>query len=467
MSEPILSKITDTFDKQVVIDLAKKVNDLEKNQEQAIKDALEKRGINEAVLGLSDQERAVLKLKKSTDKVRKIWDNKGYVPGVAGRITYEDLAKKDLELKKKWAENGQMIDGVFSTDQPMLIPRVIEEVVREPVEPTLVLTPLLQRVNVSNAGTTITFPAVGDAMVAADIAEGGEYPEASLEFAGQVSAKIGKSGIAVKITEEMIRYSMYDVMAMHMRAAGRALMRHKERKAADIIFNNGVTVFDNNESNKKTSGRGADGAGNGTFTLDDFLIMYADAANAGFLLDTMIIHPFAWFMFTREPVMRDMFLTLGRGAYYQNFQGSIGTAGAWSANTLVNNTTLSDPSQIATTYVAPSILPAPMRVVVTPYQEVDLTNLTTTVTLANSSRLGLLLVDEEVTTDQFNDPMRDIYKVKFRERYALALQDNGEAIRHAKNVKFYAKGYNFDKLDWTAGTGALPAIDQSGVSIVS
>src|SRR3990167_5357904 len=118
----------------------------------------------------------------------------------------------------------------------------------------MVLTPLLEKVTFSNAGTTITFPAVGDSMVAADIPEGGEYPEGSLEFAGEVTAKIGKSGIAVKLSEEMIRYSMFDIMSMHLRAAGRALIRHKEQKVAKLIFEEaGVTYFDNDASTTKTS----------------------------------------------------------------------------------------------------------------------------------------------------------------------------------------------------------------------
>lgn len=465
IDKSLISNITDSHVKDVVVDIAKVVDNIALDQEKMIDDALARRGIDQEILGLNDQERAFLKVRKTAKKTREIWDNNGYVKGVSGRITYEDLANKDKERKAKWEKDNRMIDGVFSTDQPMMIPRIIEEMVREPVEPNMVLTNLLQNINVSNAGTTITFPAIGDAMVAADIAEGAEYPEASLEMAGQISAKIGKSGIAVKVTEEMVRYSMYDVIAMHIRAAGRGLMRHKERKAADLIFQNGVTVFDNTVSNKKTGGRAADGTANSVLTLDDILIMYADAANTGFLVDTMIIHPFAWFMFAREPVMREMFLAHGGGTYYQNFQGSIGTANAWGSG-LVNNTVLSDPSQVATTFTVPSILPAPMRVIVTPYQEADLTNFTTTVTLADSSRLGLLLTDEQVSTDEFNDPMRDIRKIKFRERYAMALHDNGQAIRHAKNVNFMNKSYNFDALDWTAGTGALPTIDQTGINIV-
>lgn len=470
----------DDAQQDVLVNLDQAIRDtidarFDEGTENYIDEALKRRGIDREVLGLSDQERAYLKIKSAVKKTRQIFDNNGFVPGVKDRISLQDLHKVDAKRRSDWKSAGEMVDGVFSTDQPLIIPRVMEEMIREPVEPTVVLTPILQRVNVSNAGTTITFPAVGDSMVAADIAEGAEYPEASLEFAGQVTAKIGKSGIAVKLSEEMIRYSMYDVMAMHIRAAGRALIRHKERKAANLIFNNGVTVFDNSVSGLHTSGRASDGTGNSTMTLDDILIMYADMVNEGFIPDIMIVHPFAWFAFVREPVMRSLFMQGAGGAYFNNFQGSIGSASAWNVGGLNNSTVFGNSTsassdnvgQVASTYTLPGILPTPLRVVVTPYQEVNLTARTSTVTLADSARLGMILVDEEVQTDEFTDVLRDLHKVKFRERYGLALHDNGQAIRHAKNVNWWNRSYALDDfLTWEAGTGALPTLSTGSVDIV-
>ena len=476
--------IGDAFDdkqQDVLVNIDKAVQDtitrrFDENTEEYIDDALKRRGIDNEVFGLSDQERAYMKIKNAVRKTRNIWENNGFVRGVKDRIELKALHLRDSARRQDWTSNGEMVDGVFSTDQPLIIPRVMEEMVREPIEPAVALTPLLQRVNVSNAGTTITFPAVGDAMVAADIAEGAEYPENSLEFAGQVTAKIGKSGIAVKLSEEMIRYSMYDVMSMHIRAAGRALIRHKEKKAANLIFNNGVTVFDNSVSGLATGGRLSDGTASDGMTLDDILIMYADMVNEGFIPNVMILHPFAWFAFAREPVMRSLFMNGNGGSYYQTFQGSVGNAQQWNAGGLNNSTFLGtsgagansdNVGQVASTFTVPGILPVPLQVIVTPYQEVDLTARTSTVTLADSSRLGMLLVDEEVQTDEFNDVLRDLVKVKFRERYGLALHDNGQAIRHAKNVNWWNRSYALDDtLTWEAGTGALPQLDTGSVDIV-
>jgi hypothetical protein len=471
MSEFDPSLVGNVFDEEQETVILNMHSDIRKefpeHAEKAVADALEKKGITQLDAAATPAERSYLAHQDKVAKTKRIWDANGHVPGMSDRITYDDLAAKDSERKSKWEKNGRMVDGVFSTDQPMIIPRVIEETVREAIEPNIVLTPLMQNVNVSNAGTVVTFPAVGNVMIAADIGEGQEYPEQSLEFAGEVTAKVGKSGIAVKLTDEMIRYSMFDIMSMHLSAAGKALIRHKEQKAADIILDNGVTFFDQT-SGKKTSGRDSAGALNNTMTLDDLLLMYADLTQSGFVPDTLIVHPLAWFMFCREPVMRALFMQgAGQGAYWQNYQGAVGNAPSFAGGgqSLQNNTFVTDPGQVATTYTQPGIFPVPLRIVVTPFQTVDTSANTTTVTMCKASELGWLLTDETVNTESFDDPARDIMKVKFRERYAFVLANNGQAIRHAKSVNWRAKGYSFDdQLVWDAASSGLPSLDQGSLA---
>ena len=194
---------------------------------------------------------------------------------------------KDVaEFEWMWKNNGHMPDGskmkledaLSSTSAPLLMPKVVSNIVKEAAEPLLVGTSLLQRINYTY-GQTITFPAVG-ALVAADIAEGQEYPERSLQIGGStVTASIGKSGVAIKITDEMVRYSQFDVIGMHLRAAGRALARHKEVKIFNLIRKMGVTVFDNVTPTASlkgvTTGRNLAGSGNGSVTMDDIFDAYA------------------------------------------------------------------------------------------------------------------------------------------------------------------------------------------------
>ena len=87
------------------------------------------------------------------------------------------------------------------------------------------------------------------------------------------ASEVGKSGLALKVTEEMIRYSQWDVLSMHIRQAGRALARHKEKKIFNMLNNTGVVVFDNASPTTaeigRTTGRNLSGAGNGSMTVED------------------------------------------------------------------------------------------------------------------------------------------------------------------------------------------------------
>jgi peptidyl-prolyl cis-trans isomerase SurA len=52
---------------------------------------------------------------------------------------------------------------------------------------------------------------------------------------GTVVAQIGKSGLAVSLTEEMITWSQWDLIAIQLRLAGQAMARHKEKKIFVIV----------------------------------------------------------------------------------------------------------------------------------------------------------------------------------------------------------------------------------------
>jgi hypothetical protein len=389
-----------------------------------------------------------------------IWRNNGYDPDDPEvRFTYKDLAKADA-LKKAAFDKGEIdeaefLDTQFSTDQPLLLPKVVSQVVREAIEPRIVLQDLLQRISFQN-GQQITFPAVS-AMRAGDVDEGAEYPTGRLEFAGQVTATLGKSGIGIMMTEEMIRYSMFDVMTMHLRAAGRALIRHKEGKVADLIAAQGTAQFDNVAAGgTRTTGRGIDGNFNGTLNVEDIFDAYANLADAGFVANTLLMHPFGWLIFAKDQQLRNLgFIT--NGPMFQNFQGPVGNAPQWSLGGLNQETTVSDPGQIAGTYSnVPNAFPTGLRIITSPFVPFDSATNTTDIWMCDVNELGILVVDEEVTTDEWSDSARDIHHVKLRERYGLALLNNGQAVRQFKSV-YVGKNYPIEELaTWELGTGTPP-----------
>ena len=422
--------------KAVLIDL------IDTKAGEKAKELLDEAKVNSDDLNLSKDELVWKKDSKRLQRIDGIWRNDGYIPGTKERVSLKKLLEKDAEITLKMRDN-------FSTDHPLLIPRVISNIAREAIEPALVLTPLMSRISFT-AGTRVVFPAWG-AIHAADIPEGGEYPERSMELAGQVEAIIGKSGVAIKVSEEMMRYSQFDVLSMHIRAAGKALARLKEKKVADLITADyGNIIFDNNSASyKSTTGRDALGAYNGTLTLDDIFYAFATMTARGFTPNTLIMHPFAWQIFAQDGIARAFgFMNGMNPLMWQMPQGQPGNANPWRMGQLNQSTYVSSPENIATTFTnVPSIFPTNFRIVVSPYMSYTSATQLTDIVLCDSAELGILVVDEEVMTDQWDDPARDLTKIKFRERYGLAVQNEGNGIGLLKNIKI-GKSYDFaDKIN--------------------
>lgn len=376
-------------------------------------------------------------------------------------IELKDVA----EFEWMWKNNGRLPDGskmkledaLSSTTAPLLMPKVVSNIVKEAAEPLLVGTSLLQRINYTY-GQTITFPAVG-ALVAADIAEGQEYPERSLQMGGStVTASIGKSGVAVKVTEEMIRYSQFDVIGMHLRAAGRALARHKEVKIFNLIRKMGVTVFDNVTPTASlkgvTTGRNIAGSGNGSVTMDDLFDGYAQVVMQGFVPNTLLMHPLTWTMFVKDPTLRAFVLMNGGGTFFASWNGnpaglapwgnsSQGGLGVASGQNIIpgGNTAGSTatglngyPQTLNSSPQLPGYLNIPFRIIVSPLVPYDPRRKLTDIYMFDASELGVLIVDEDVTTEEFDDPRVDIRKIKLRERYGLGILNEGQGIAVLKNV---------------------------------
>lgn len=371
----------------------------------------------------------------------------------------KQVVKTDTDMGKERQLKWQ--DAISVPDAPAMFPKVIQNIVREAIEPLLIGTSLLQRVNYTGYGQTITFGATG-AVVAGDIPEGGEYPEQNLQIgAGTVTATIGKSGCAVKITEEMLRYSQFDMIGMNLRAAGKALARLKEQKIFNMIRSEGQVIFDNakptSSLNGPTTGRSLDGSANGSMTMDDLFDAWAQVVTGGFMPDTLIMHPLSWTMFMKDATMRALFLNgVPGGSFFGSNTGNPmggfpGWAGAnqggmgmsYGQNTIpagnpagLTPTSAADQSQTQNgAPVLPVHAPTALSIIVSPYVPFDAVKRVTDVYLCDRAELGFLIVDEEATTDEFVDPARDMRKLKIRERYALAIKNEGMGVAVMKNVK--------------------------------
>jgi hypothetical protein len=65
-----------------------------------------------------------------------------------------------------------------------------------------------------------------------------------------------------------------------------------------------------------TTGRNIKGQFNGSMTVDDVFDMYAGVLlMQGFIPDTLLVHPMAWLMWIKDPVMREFAIQAGGGSF--------------------------------------------------------------------------------------------------------------------------------------------------------
>ena len=446
-SDALVSKVTTTFGEKgpEVLNILKDAGgEISVAVGKEVSDVLAKSGLKVR------RAPAGRKIDQKVRHMKRIMDNNGLDPVDGKRWTMDDFVDVDKEAVKL-ANEGKLTeeeykDTQYSTDQPLLFPRVVAQQVREAIEPELNITPLMQTIRFTN-GPVITFPAVSSMMAGnLKIAENGEYPEGRLEFAGQVTATIGKHGIKVSMSDEIRRYSMWDVWNMNLRAASRALARHKENQAVDQVLAEGTVFIDNTtQGARHTTGRDSSGSYNGTFTVWDLYDMCADLVQDGYQANTILMHPFAWPIFALDPVMRTMALWSGKSPLGTGFQGRPGNGAPWDLGGLNQQRNLTEPANQATTFApVPSAFPfGAMQIVVSPYIDYDRTKHTTSIYVCDVRDLGILVIDEEVVTEEWRHPEHDITSVKFRERYTFATANLGRAIRIAKGC-VVARAYHFE-----------------------
>jgi hypothetical protein len=375
---------------------------------------------------------------KDEAHLKGVLENNGYDPLSGGRMEFTDILN--------------------TSNAGPLLPKVIVSIIKEAQEPLLIGTSLLDPLPYQY-GQTVVFPAMG-AMVAEDIPEGGEYPEHQPQLGGAtVTANVGKVGMAFGFTEEMLRYSQFDLMGLYMRQAGRAMARHKEEKIFRHVLSMGVVCFDNADPSGSifgvTTGRDLSGAANGSMIMDDLFDILAQMMHQGFMPNTILIHPLAWLMWVKDPTMRAFALQAGGGSFFQQWQGEVvkqfgpdngpqgkqglsggqgiipGGAASGEASSGIeeyNQTMTSAPS-------IPGYFPFPFRIIVSPFMPFDPDTLLTDIIVFQSGELGALLVDEDLTTDEWTDPRVDVRKIKLRERYGLGIYNEGLGVGVAKNIK--------------------------------
>lgn len=326
---------------------------------------------------------------------------------------------KKISLEEKYIkrdeiqENEKRIsvtEALSTPDATIAMPKVLQAEIREAADPLLIVTNFLTQISLES-GRSVEFPVAG-MMSCQEIPEGGEYPEQTLPFAqnATIEVKVRKYGLKVKITDEMIQDSQWDIIGMHLREAGRAMARFKEREIFKSFVQAGHVVFDNTDpAGRHTTGTDENGVANQTFDLEDMIDMIAELVAAEMTPSDVIMHPLAWTIIAKDPIM-----------------GKLGTIGLVAPDVNSNVQEMKAPFQL--------------NLVLSPYVPFDPVARTTTMFVVDRSNIGVMLVKNPITIDQFADPHRDIRVLKVMERYGIGVLNNGLGISVAKGLRL-ARNY--------------------------
>ena len=353
-----------------------------------------------------------------------------------------DVAKHIVENMHGNFENGRMKaeEAFTTTDAAILIPKVIEAEAREAAEPMYLGTNFFTQVQLEGPGRMVVFPQFGT-LTAQEIGEGMEYPKTELEAgtlqSTSLEVRVMKVGLKITITEEAIADSQWDVMGMHVRAAGRAMARFKEERIFQNFTTHGHTIFDNNVRTEVpdagTNGRDIDGNINNTVSAEDFLDLVMAVMSNGFTPTDIIMHPLTWVVFAKNEMMGNFTYGAFGGSNAPKWQGGAADRGALGSQNPTN-----EPTGTANVAMNPGQvqgrLPFAMNMNLSPFVPLDRITRKFDFYCVDRNEVGVIVNKENLSTEQWTDVERDIRSIKFKERYGIGILHFGKAISVCRNI---------------------------------
>lgn len=345
-------------------------------------------------------------------------------------------------------------DALSTPDSHLAVQRVVTEIIQEAVEPTLIGHLLVDNMFTTERGTSqVTIRTLGSlGGVDFEIAEEGEYPEIGLNRGQQntLQAQYGKYGAKIKISEEMIQSSQWNLIDQWIRKTVQALARYKEAKIFKMIADFGTVVFDNQDPTNATLGRtlGRDihGQGNGSMTTSDLVDMYSHLLTQGYRPNVILVHPLHWAMFAKDPIIREAGLARGDISQWLNSQVSplnpykyiTGWTGATKAAhgdsqrlTQEEQNLLNREAPVVPAYAGPL---TGLTLLVSEYVPYNEATNTADIIMLDTRNTGVLITNEPLVIDNWDEKANDMKVFKLREKYALAMYEQGRAVAIAKNI---------------------------------
>lgn len=383
---------------------------------EALKKELEKLGLSESALNeqlnLREQMDRKVQLKEADANKIILSEEETTVLESFQQMMEGNIPDVDVNLREFLATPSAQI----------LIPRVVVGTMREAAEPLYIGTKMLQKIRLKS-GQSMIFPSIG-VMRAYDVAEGQEIPEDTIDWQTHETPEIrvGKSGLRLRFTDEIISDSQWDIISMMVKQAGRAMARHKEQKAFYQFRKHGHTVFDNYDPRPEahTTGLDKNGVQNDTFSAEDFLDLIIAVMANEYTPSDLMMHPLAWTVFAKNELM---------GSLQANPYGNFPAKGAPKSMAL-------GPESIQ------GRLPFNFNVNLSPFIPLDKKARRFDVYAVDRNNVGVLLVKDDLKTEEWDEPARGLKNMKMIERYGIGVLNEGKAIAVAKNIsmdKSYAE----------------------------
>jgi len=327
---------------------------------------------------------------------------------------------KQIEAESKGEKPSNKItlkEALASPDLSVFLHKTIIDVMKDSAEPFYVVSKFFKTVRITE-GRSIVFPAMSDVIVG-EVGEGMSYrrqtPEVEI-FEGAAEISVKKIGAIVEVTDEMISDSQWDVVGIMLDKVGRGLARYKEEWIFREFINHGHVIFDPDHEDSVTYGtHGLDvnRNKNKTLSVEDFIDLMIGNLAHGYQTTDILLHPLVWPIFAKNPLLDKMSVA------------AFGGPG--------NKITIT-PDQVQ------GKLPMAVQITLTPFAPFNYLDKKFDMFVVDRNEVGVLVVKDDISIEQWDNPERDIRALKVKERYSPGILNNGHGISCAKNIA-YAQTY--------------------------
>ena len=322
----------------------------------------------------------------------------------------------DMKLKGEYVPGFELKDFLATPQAKVLIPKVVVGAMRKAADPVYLASNFYKKIKLKT-GQAIMFPSIG-VMRAYDVAEGQEIPEDSIDWQRHKGTFIttNKCGVRIQFTEEVLQETEFDIVGLMTSEAGRAMARHSEQKAFAEWSAHSWKVFDNSIRDKYpeagTTGVDFDNNLNDTMSVDDFLDLIIAVYNNEYTPSDIIMHPLAWTTFAKNGLT---------GSFSHQYENA-------STKEQPNSSFQIGPSSIQ------GRIPFAFNVNLSPFCPIDKDNKTFDIFCLDKNNVGVKIVKNELKTEEFTDPARDLRNLKITESYGYGTYNEGRAVCSAKNI---------------------------------